>query len=403
MEIARNRIRRDYAPLTVSVSIVCDSAYSPLMQVYSAAQNQYLPDRSLSPTVIRPIVNAAASDGSWPTPSANAQLAQMKWYVNNVDITTISSWAGLFDIDTVGSTRGSIEIRKNISPGSDVTMRFEAVLVDYRLGVNIPIRSEEVTLSTVDASNDGYNMSVGEDKGLRYNPLLDKLLLYDYKVAHGLISPSSAGEAAAKDGNEYLRTFPIEVYKGETKVTSGFTITLYKVNSNNTITAVTSSDYEVVSVSTSAIVLDLRLISKADYMVKAFSTDSTPVELARVQFSIDRIWADFKAWPTNETSILPNQTARFDQAMVDSEGKKVECPENVIKIIWHTATQAIADVEHNEGDTTVFQLSKTGIGNDYTNDWIDVFLEAQQKEEFMVATDGTDVLTDESSNILIFD
>ena len=100
MEIARNRIRRDYAPLTVSASLVCDSAYSPVMQVYSAAQNEYLPDRTLSPTVLRPIVNAAASDGSWPTPSANAQLANMKWYVNNVDITTLPAWSGLFTIET---------------------------------------------------------------------------------------------------------------------------------------------------------------------------------------------------------------------------------------------------------------------------------------------------------------
>ncbi len=400
MEIARNRIRRDYAPLTVSVGIFCDSAYSPLMQVYNAANGEYEPDRSLSPTVIRPVVNAAASDGSWPTPSANAQLASMKWYVNGVDITTLADWAGLYTIDTVGATRGSIEIRKNILPGSDITMRFEAVLSDYRLGVNIPIRTEEITLSTIDASNDGYNMSIGEDKTLRYNPLLDKLHLYDYKVAHGIISASSAGEAAARDGNEYERTFPIEVYKGGQKITSGYTVKLYKVNSASSITEVSSSDYEVVSVSASSIVLDLRLISKADYMVKAFSGTT---ELARVQFSINRIWADFKASPTNETSILPNQTARFDQAMVDSEGKIIEHPENVIKIVWHTATLNNADVEHNEGDTTVFQLEKTGIGNDYTNDWIDVFLEAQQKEEHKVAIDEEgDVLTDESGNILIF-
>ena len=399
MEIARNRIRRDYAPLTVSASLVCDSAYSPVMQVYSAAQNEYLPDRSLSPTVLRPIVNAAASDGSWPTPSANAQLANMKWYVNNVDITTIAAWSGLFTIDTVGSTRGSIAIYKNLTPGSDVTMRFEAELVDNRLGVIIPIRTDEITLSTIDASNDGYNMSVGEDKTLRYNSLLDKLLLYDYKVAHGLISPSSAGEAAARDGNEYQRTIPIEVFKGETKLTSGYTVKLYKVNSDTTITEVSASDYEVVSISTTGIVLDLRLITKADYMVKAFSGTT---ELARAQFSVNRLWADFKASPCNETSILPNQTARFDQAQVDSEGKKIEYPENVIKIVWHTATAAINDVEHNEGDTTVFQLSKTGVEKDYPNDWIDVFIEAQQKEEHKVATDGTDVFTDEDGNILIF-
>ena len=400
MEIARNRIRRDFAPLTVSVAIACDSSYSPLMQAYKASSQEYEPNRLLSPTVIRPIVTAAASDGSWPTPSANSSLANLKWYVNGADITTLSDWTGLYTIDTVGATRGSISIRKNIAPGANVTMRFEADLVDQRLGVTIPIKTEEVVLSTVDVAEDTYSMDVDEHN-IRYNPLLDKLHLYDYKVAHGLISASAAGEAAARDGNEYQRTIGFNVYKGGEKLSSGFTVRLYRVNSASSVTEITSATaYEVVSISTSAIVLDLRLIEKADYMIKAFDGST---EIARAQFSVNRIWADFSCRPTNETSILPSQSERYDEVQVDSEGKKVECPGNVIKITWYTDTAVLTAVLHNEGATTVFQLSTTGVGDDYTNDWIDVYIDAQQKEAHSVAIDeSSDILTDESGNILIW-
>ena len=104
METIRKRIRKDYAPLTVSVSLSCLTSGSPVTQVYNAALNEYEPDRSVTPTILQPVVTAAASDGSWPQPYANSLLANMVWKVNGVDITTIASWASLFSIDTVGST-----------------------------------------------------------------------------------------------------------------------------------------------------------------------------------------------------------------------------------------------------------------------------------------------------------
>lgn len=400
MEIARNRIRRSFAPLNVSVSIACDSAYSPLMQAYRAATGEYEPNRQLSPTVIRPIVTASAPDGSWPVPSANSSLANLKWYVNGVDIATLPEWVDQYSIDYAGSTRGSITIYKNIAPGNNITMRFEANLVDSRLGVTIPICTEEMVLSTVDVAEDTYSLSLSEDKNLRYNPLLDKLQLYEYKVAHGLIAPSPVEEAAAKDGNEYKRILPFNLYKGGEQQTTGFTVKLYKVNSVSSITEVTSSDYEVVSVSTSQIELDLRLIEKANFMLKAFVSNE---EVARLQFSINRIWADFTCNPCNETPILPDQTERYDEVQIDSEGKKIECPGSVIKITWYTDSATKTAVQHNEGGSTVFQLEKTGVGKDYTNDWIDVYVDAQQKEAHSVAIDeSSNILTDESGNILIF-
>lgn len=395
MELSRKRIRRDFAPLNVAVAIACDTAYSPLMQVYNGSNGEFEPNRMLSPTIIRPIITAYASDGSWPTQQANSYLAEMVWYVNGTDITKISAWSGFYQIDTVGSTRGTISILKNIMPNSEVSLHFEAKLVDSRLGVTLPIKTDAIVLSTVDKAEDTYGMTIGESKNIRYNPLQDLLDLHDYKVAHG-ISSSSSG---AYDGNEYLRTIPVEMFEGEKKLTSGYTVKLYRVNNVNSITEVTSSDYEVVSVSPTSIVIDLRLIEKADYMIKGFVGG---IEMAKCQFAIKRMRPSFKCSPTNESSILPAQVERYDQLQVESDGRNIPYPGRALKIVWFTDSAIKTGVQHNEGGTTLFSLRKTGIGNDYTNDWVDVYVEASHKDAHCVATDGTDILTDESGNILIF-
>lgn len=395
MEISRKRIRRDFAPLNVAVAITCDTAYSPLMQVYNGSNGEFEPNRMLSPTIIRPIITAYASDGSWLTPQANSYLAEMVWYVNGTDISKISAWSGFYQIDTVGSTRGSISILKNIMPNSEVSLHFEAKLVDSRLGVTLPIKTDAIVLSTVDKAEDTYGMTIGESKNIRYNPLQDLLDLHDYKVAHGITSSSSG----AYDGNEYLRTIPVEMFEGEKKLTSGYTVKLYRVNNVNSITEVTSSDYEVVSVSPTSIVIDLRLIEKADYMIKGFVGG---IEMAKCQFAIKRMRPSFKCSPTNESSILPLQVERYDQLQVESDGRNIPYPGRALKIVWFTDSATKTGVQHNEGGTTLFSLRKTGVGNDYTNDWVDVYVEASHKDAHCVATDGTDILTDESGNILIF-
>ena len=367
MEISRKRIRRDFAPLNVAVAIACDTAYSPLMQVYNGSNGEFEPNRMLSPTIIRPIITAYASDGSWPTPQANSYLAEMVWYVNGTDISKISAWSGFYQIDTVGSTRGSISILKNIMPNSEVSLHFEAKLVDSRLGVTLPIKTDASVLSTVDKAEDTYGMTIGESKNIRYNPLQDLLDLHDYKVAHGITSSSSG----AYDGNEYLRTIPVEMFEGEKKLTSGYTVKLYRVNNVNSITEVTSSDYEVVSVSPTSIVIDLRLIEKADYMIKGFVGG---IEMAKCQFAIKRMRPSFKCSPTNESSILPSQVERYDQLQVESDGRNIPYPGRALKIVWFTDSATKTGVQHNEGGTTLFSLRKTGVGNDYTNDWVDVYV-----------------------------
>lgn len=397
METGRKRIRKDFAPLNVSVTLSCESQYSPMQQVYDAALNQYEPDRALSPTVLRPIVTAHASDGSWKNPHANEALASMRWFVNGVDISTIPAWMGMYEIEQYGDHRGSLIIKKNIAPNTKIALHFEAVIADNRLGVTIPIKTEYMNLSTFDKSEDCFSMSMSDDRNITYNPFMDMLHLYEYKVAHGLISPSSQEEQRARDGQEYIRTIPIHLYKGGARLQNGYALVMYRVV-NNSLTALVPGQSELISISATEVTIDLRLISKGDYMIKALIDGH---EVSRIQFSVNRAYPAFTCIPANETPISADAVERYDEAIVNSDGNNVECPESIIQIVWKTDSAHLTGVTHNEGDRTVFALKDTGIGDIYTDDWLDVYTEAIQKDAYDIATDGNDILTDENGEVLI--
>ena len=394
METGRKRIRKDFAPLSVSVTLACATQFSPVTQVFNARTGEYDPNRTVTPTVLQPTVIANAPDGSWPNPHSNALLANMVWKVNGVDITTINSWNNLYEIDTVGATRGALTIFRNLLPSERFSLTFEAELVDSRLGTTHPVKTDPIVLSTVDSSDDSYGISIDESKAIYYNPFKDKLHLYEYQVAHGIISASAAARAAALDENAYLRTIPVTVYRGAEKMTSGYTLKLYEINNVNSMTELTAGN-EVVSIAASSIVMDLRIIRKANYMIKVFVGNT---EVARCQFSVSRLHQDFSCNPTNGTGILPHQTERYDEAMVDSEGKAVVNPESIISIVWFTDSAHATNVRHNEGGHTVFELAKTGIGSTADDDWLEVFTDAIQKGPYDIAIDGNNEVYTDGNN-----
>ncbi len=400
MEISKKRIRIDYAPLNVAVSVVNITPNSPVVQVFNAFTNQYEPNRALSPTVILPQVVASATDNSWGDPHSNHALAEMKWFANGVDISTLSEWDNLYAINTVGSHRGAISIYRNFSPGEQVSLHFEGVLADNRLGVNIPIKTEPIVLSCSDKSQNMYSLSIGDDMIIQYNPFKDKLFLYEYKVAHGLIQASTAAKNAATDENSYNRSIQITLFSGEQIQTSGYTIKLFRVNSATSFTELVAGEDEVVSISPTQVTLDLRLVKKSDYVIRAYAENR---EVAMVQFSVNRLNPKYTIRMTNGTDIHPNDTQRYDEVMVDNDGNIVECPGSIIRIIWMADSQAKTNVVLNEGDVTQFLLSKTGIGSSYNDSWIELFTMSELKEAHNIATDeNNNIFTDENGNDLIF-
>lgn len=404
MQIDKQRIRIDYAPLNVAVSMVVLTPNSPVVQVYNGFTDEFDPDRELTPTILLPQVVASAADGSWGDPYSNRFLADMKWFANGKDIATLNEWTDKYEINqTDTSLKGALTVKKNLMPGESVALHFEGVLVDNRLGTRIPIQTEPLTLSTSDKSQTMYSIGIGDDQIIQYDVFKDKLFAYDYKVAQGLITPSSATQASAKDENCYLREIDVTLFAGNEPMEGGdYSIKLYRISgtASPSLTELKAGSEELVALTPTKITLDLRLIEKGDYLIKATAENR---EVAQMQFSVNRINPAFSVRYKNGTDISPSDTQRYNEVMVDTDGNIVECPGSIIKFEWFTDTQAKTGVKHNEGDVTLFLLSKTGIGNSYNDSWLSTYVTAEPKPAHKIATDKNgNIYTDKNGNPYIF-
>jgi hypothetical protein len=294
MPIVSNKANRKFAPLDVSVSVVCASPKSPFMQ--TMAGNKFFPDRTQSgfECVAYPQINATAKDESWDNKQSNISLANMVWKVSTgtewKDISKIDAWSGKYSIDTSNtSNRGSLTIKRNLSSNDKQQLQFEADLYDYRTNSILHITADAITLYTADKGADTYGMGIREDTDISYNPFLDKLALYEYKVANNIISASTEERNACFDGNQYECHIPIDVYKSKDRITSGFSIELYRGTTKMSASSAASPN-EIISISTSEIVLDLRLVEKNNYTIKAVIDGKA---VAQFQFSASRFYPSF--------------------------------------------------------------------------------------------------------------
>jgi hypothetical protein len=385
-DVYKKRVRRDYAPLITSVQLVCTTPASPLGQIYNSENGQYEPDRTLTPTVIRPDVQAWAKDGSWKQKQVNSILASVKWYVNGNDISTLSGWSGLYSIETEGDNKGAITISKNVKEGDVFGLSFSAVFADSRFGRNVTIKSEEVVLTTSRKGDDNYSVSLDDAKEIQYDPTKDNLLIYDYEVAHGIITASDAKRKAALDSNAYERTIPFTVRRSKTAVTSGFTVKLYEI-SGTTLTEVSAAAATAVkAITTSGITLDMRLIKKKNYKIRIY-VDGTMV--AEHQFSVTRIYQSVTCVPTNGAAIMENDVEQYNVAQAKAGGNIIKYPGLMLDITWKTDTYAKTGVEHNMGGEAVINLNRAGLGSGEDDSWMDVYTEYSLKEPYKPAQDAS--------------
>lgn len=404
METARYKIRRDYAPLNVAASISYVTQFSPPTQIYDNLTNQYEPNRQVTPCVIAPIVTAAAIDGSWASQYANSKLVEMQWLVNGKDITTQDDWKNLYSINQEETAeRGSITIKRNVEPGKNFIFQFKGVLADHRTGRRYNIKTEEIVLTTREKGDDGYSVSVGGGASIiQYNPLKDPLLLYDYNVSQGHIEKNTAErDKAAEAPFSYELRLPIVVFCGKKKIAGGYQVDLYKVKENGRLEKMALSSHpELIVLSTTTIKMDMRLIKSDSYVVQIRSKG---VFVAQAQFSIKRMYPKFRCRLTNSADMEYSDKERYDVVQADSEGEILQHPEAVLRIVWKTDTANHEGMVHNEGESTIVQLDKAGVGTTYEDDWLEVYVEAEQKDAYAVAADAAGTAYgDAAGNLFIF-
>lgn len=380
--IRRKRLLTDYEPLSIAVSLEVATPHSSIGQVYDPAEDSYAPDREITPLVIVPVVRVNTVERSWEQTQANILLANMKWFVNEVNIASLPEWSEEYDIEDEGTNKGAITIYKNVEAGRLIQLRFEGVVPDERTGTNVPIVSDTLNLTTVDKAGDTWGISIDVEPDIIYNPFLDRLLMYDYKVANGI---SAGSRADAIDSNAYEKNINLLVTRGGVKVTDNYTAHFYKLN-GQTMTEITN-DIEITAKSNSSIKLDLRFIEKEDYMIIVKSEDK---EVTRTQFSVTRLYPKYGVDILSGVSIRPNQYVHSNKVAVKHNSLIVEIPEPLIRMIWFTDTEHLKDKEWQEGGRCFIDILKTGIGKSYIDSWMDVYVKSEHKKAFQQYNNYTD-------------
>lgn len=406
MPIVSNKANRKFAPLDVSVSVVCASPKSPFMQ--TMAGDKFFPDRTQSgfECIAYPSINATAKDDSWDSKQSNISLANMVWKVSTgtewKDISKINSWSGKYSIDTSNtSNRGSLTIKRNLSSNDKQQLQFEADLYDYRTNSVLHITADPITLYTADKGADTYGMGIREDTDISYNPFLDKLALYEYKVANNIISASTEARKACFDGNQHECHIPIDVYKSKDRITSGFSIELYRGTTKMSASSAESPN-EVISISASEIVLDLRLVEKNNYTIKAVINGKA---VAQFQFSASRFYPSFnqpKFMVCND--IEWGKIYRSNKAILEYNGRVVEYPNRIVELQWHTEASngsIITKKSWQEGNSCTFSIEESGLG-DVESDYLEEQIEyGQRHANDYLLDEGDNYLLDENGNPLI--
>lgn len=398
MPIVSNKANRIFAPLDIAKSVVCASPKSPFMQ--TMAGDKFFPDRTQSgyECIAYPQINATAKDDSWDSKKSNMSLANMVWKVSTgtewKDISKINAWSGKYSIDTSNtSNRGTLTIRRNLSSNDKQQLIFEADLYDYRTNSVVHLITDPITLYTADKGADTYGMGIREDTDISYNPFLDKLALYEYKVANNITSASTEARNACFDGNQYECHIPIDVYKSKDRITSGFSIELYRGTTKMSASSAASPN-EIISISASEIVLDLRLVEKNNYTIKAVINGKA---VAQFQFSASRFYPSFgqpKFMVCND--IEWGKIYRSNKAILEYNGRVVEYPNRIVELQWHTeATNGniVTSKSWQEGNSCYFSIKESGLG-DVESDYLEEQIEYGQRP-------ANDYLIDEDSNYLL--
>ena len=354
---------RIYLPLNVSVVAVCLDTGSPLTQTIDGVN--FYPDRKVVQSRIYPQILATADDGSWDNTRSNVNLTNMVWKASTgsgwKDISTLSEWNGLYEIDnTATSNRGTLYVKRNLGANDKQQLIFEADLLDYRTKKLHHIITEPVTLFTVNKGEDTYGIGIGVESNITYNPVLDKLALYEYLVANDLKGSSDSERNSCFDGNEYLRTIPIDIYKSKNKVTSGYSLQVFRVNESGAATQIVPSSNakpnELVSLSLTAMVLDLRQVMKNDYIIKCVVGGKV---VCQFQFNVSRSYPSFELEFLNKNGIKHGQINRGNKLLVHYNNVLVVHPHRILRIKWKT-------VAHNEGGENITKEWQCGDSCQYS-------------------------------------
>ena len=408
----RVHTRVKFTPLTCSCSLVCLTPQSPLTQSVNTTLSpvEYEPDRSLSPTILKPEVRAFDPDGIFNQGAANSLLSldSIEWLVDGKAIQDV--WVKGTDYEIVtdeGDERGCLRVKKNLPAGETATLRFKGKFLDYRDKKIYAVESDEVSLSATDKGADAV-ACFADKPFVEYDPLYDDLLLYEYKVAHGIEVQGNRDEH--KDGKSYEQEVSVIVTMGSKEMADlpdGMTMRL--LSGGEAVTPRSEAHPEVLSMAYPKIVFDMRLIDKASYEVQ-FVRDGKAQAQCQIGLHTS-VSMPTMVQPTSGADIVPSQTNYTNSVLVQLADRVVEYPELYYLIQWHTQGVKKVNGEYVVDEPKQWQNGKDldvpirslGLGTRFENSYFEAYFDVCAQASCSLCRDENgNVLVDETGDFLIF-
>lgn len=406
MQITKNRIRREYQPLSVAAGIaVVSESDSPLTQVYDELLNVYQPNRELTPLVLIPSVVLTASDGSMKGSLTNVNIASdtMKWMLNGTDITKVDGWRDKVTIDTSESaSRGRLTIARNVKPGEVASLYFECDVPDTRTGKNIHITTEALLLATTDKSEDDWEIAISGARNVLYNPVDDMLAEMEYEMAQGIATYNETEmEEARKSVGSYVQEWNFTVRKGKSIADNSLYTVNHYVHAGSKkilLTEDNMADYPVSRFGRSVLAVDLRLVDNVTFTTEVVSAVGNQV--ASITYGAARRYETVTWDYLNQTDAQATEDMRDDMVLARGMNGMLKYPERTHNILWYVTDAEGENHFLNMGAKTRYSMKEYGLSDTAE---IAEFVATEDKPTYRGAsTSEGKVLTDGQGKEFIF-
>lgn len=414
----RLHTRIKFEPLTTSCHLVCLTPQSPCTQVANTLGStpEYEPDRSKTPTKIFPDVRANDPDKVFTSGPANKYLSKddMVWYVNGKKISEVWKEGTDYAIDTSDSQdRGMLTVNKNIPSSEKAVLTFEGKFLDWRTAAIYAVKSNDMPLTTTNKGADEISCSV-DKTNIVYNPLLDKLLLYEYKTARGITI--SGNRNSYIDGKCYEQTVNILLNSGTKQLSAlptGMSMRLVEKGTDTAIAANSTAFPEVTSISFEKVTFDMRMIDSAQYEVQ-FIKDNNIVRRATISLTTKLTMPNSQSQPKRAADLPRSMKVYFNSAVINTNDGYPEYPEAIYMIKWFTQAKCNAGSTDSpnwkydkaktwqRGMDMFADVSELGLGVTSDDSYFDIYFTADPhpKRRLLTLSDGT-ILTDKDGIPLI--
>ncbi len=160
-------IWQNFTPLSKTFSLLVEGG--AVTQIYRPDTDEYIPDHFITPVVIYPRCEIIDHDRKIPNGNVNASLAGIIWRANGITVAGHSDYE--IDMSTT-DTRGTLLVMRNIPPGEQLPLEFEAKFLDPRTGDLVKFAGT-IMLNTNIAANEIVSAEIDNQTVIDYNPIGD--------------------------------------------------------------------------------------------------------------------------------------------------------------------------------------------------------------------------------------